>query len=39
VNARAPFTFEDDQGARRIDPNWPDWRAGRDPVMDWILQQ
>jgi hypothetical protein len=23
----------------RIDPNWPEWRAGRDPVMDWILQQ
>jgi hypothetical protein len=23
----------------RIDPSWPDWRAGRDPVMDWILRQ
>jgi len=23
----------------RIDPSWPEWRAGRDPVMDWILQQ
>jgi len=23
----------------RIDPDWPAWRAGRDPVMDWILQQ
>ena len=23
----------------RIDPKWLDWRAGRDPVMDWILQQ
>jgi hypothetical protein len=22
---------------QRIDPNWPDWLAGRDPVMDWIL--
>jgi hypothetical protein len=24
---------------QRIDPNWPDWQAGRDPVMDWILSQ
>jgi hypothetical protein len=23
----------------RIDPNWPDWQAGRDPVMEWILSQ
>jgi peptidase S41-like protein len=23
----------------RIDPNWLDWRAGRDPVMDWVLKQ
>jgi peptidase S41-like protein len=23
----------------RIDPNWAEWRAGRDPVMDWILKQ
>ena len=23
----------------RIDPIWPEWRAGRDPVMDWILRQ
>jgi hypothetical protein len=23
----------------RIDPSWPDFRAGRDPVMEWILQQ
>ncbi len=22
---------------QRIDPNWPDWQAGRDPVMEWIL--
>ena len=22
---------------KRIDPNWADFRAGRDPVMDWIL--
>jgi hypothetical protein len=22
---------------QRIDPSWPEWRAGRDPVMDWIL--
>ena len=21
----------------RIDPSWPEFRAGRDPVMDWIL--
>jgi hypothetical protein len=24
---------------KRIDPNWPDFKAGRDPVMDWILSQ
>jgi hypothetical protein len=23
----------------RIDPTWPEWRAGRDPVMDWIAKQ
>ena len=23
----------------RIDPSWPDFRAGRDPVMDWILSR
>jgi len=23
----------------RIDLTWTDWRAGRDPVMDWILRQ
>lgn len=23
----------------RIDPSWPDFRAGRDPVMEWILRQ
>jgi hypothetical protein len=23
----------------RIDPNWPDFVAGRDPVLDWILSQ
>lgn len=22
---------------KRIDPNWADFHAGRDPVMDWIL--
>jgi len=22
---------------KRIDPNWADFRAGRDPVLDWIL--
>jgi hypothetical protein len=22
---------------KRIDPNWEDFRAGRDPVMEWIL--
>lgn len=22
---------------KRIDPNWSDFQAGRDPVMDWIL--
>ncbi|MDX6693595.1 MAG: hypothetical protein QOF02_1198 [Blastocatellia bacterium] len=22
---------------RRIDPDWPSYRAGRDPVMEWIL--
>ena len=22
---------------QRIDPNWADFQAGRDPVMDWIL--
>jgi len=24
---------------KRIDPNWTDFKAGRDPVMDWILSQ
>jgi hypothetical protein len=24
---------------QRIDPNWPDFRAGRDPVMEWIVSQ
>ncbi|HEY5885894.1 MAG TPA: hypothetical protein VIT88_14485 [Pyrinomonadaceae bacterium] len=24
---------------KRIDPNWPDFKAGRDAVMDWILSQ
>jgi len=24
---------------KRIDPNWLDFKAGRDPVMDWILSQ
>ena len=24
---------------QRIDPNWPDFRAGKDPVMEWILSQ
>lgn len=24
---------------KRIDPNWLDYKAGRDPVMDWILAQ
>jgi hypothetical protein len=23
----------------RIDPTWPEWRDGRDPVMAWILRQ
>jgi hypothetical protein len=23
----------------RIDPSWPDFAAGRDPVMEWILAQ
>jgi hypothetical protein len=23
----------------RIDPTWPEWRDGRDPVMEWILRQ
>ena len=23
----------------RIDPTWPDFQAGRDPVMEWILAQ
>jgi hypothetical protein len=23
----------------RIDPTWADFRAGRDPVMEWILAQ
>jgi hypothetical protein len=22
---------------QRIDPDWPAWQAGRDPVMEWIL--
>jgi hypothetical protein len=22
---------------KRIDPNWADYKAGRDAVMDWIL--
>jgi hypothetical protein len=22
-----------------VDPNWPDFRAGRDPVMEWIVSQ
>jgi hypothetical protein len=25
------------QPDKRIDPNWADFQAGRDPVMDWIL--
>jgi hypothetical protein len=24
---------------KRIDPNWADFQAGRDPVMEWILSQ
>ncbi|MEP6850251.1 MAG: hypothetical protein ABI999_15435 [Acidobacteriota bacterium] len=24
---------------KRIDPNWKDYKAGRDPVMKWILSQ
>jgi len=24
---------------KRIDPNWADYKAGRDPVMEWILAQ
>ena len=24
---------------QRVDPNWPDFRAGRDPAMEWILSQ
>lgn len=24
---------------KRMDPNWADFRAGRDPVMEWILSQ
>jgi hypothetical protein len=24
---------------KRIDPNWLDYKAGHDPVMDWILSQ
>jgi len=24
---------------KRIDPNWADFKAGRDPVMEWILSQ
>jgi hypothetical protein len=24
---------------KRIDPNWADYKAGRDPVMTWILAQ
>lgn len=23
----------------RVDPSWPEWLAGRDPVMEWILRQ
>lgn len=24
---------------KRIDPDWTEWQAGRDPVMDWILSR
>ena len=24
---------------KRIDPSWPEFKAGRDPVMEWILAQ
>ena len=24
---------------KRIDANWADFKAGRDPVMEWILAQ
>ena len=38
------YTFADEDVPalmpdQRIDPNWEDFKAGRDPVMDWILQQ
>jgi hypothetical protein len=33
VDADVPAVMPD----QRIDPSWPDWQAGRDPVMDWIL--
>jgi hypothetical protein len=31
----APVVMPD----KRIDPNWLDFKAGHDPVMDWILSQ
>lgn len=24
---------------KRIDPDWPSYKSGRDPVMEWILEQ
>ena len=35
LEEEAPAVMPDE----RIDPNWPDFRAGRDPVMAWILSQ
>ena len=36
------YKFVDEDGRavmpdKRIDPNWPSYKAGRDPVMEWIL--
>jgi hypothetical protein len=35
VDVDVPAVLPDE----RIDPSWPDFRAGRDPVMDWILSR
>ena len=35
LDADAPAFMPD----KRVDPNWGDYKAGRDPVLDWILSQ
>lgn len=38
------YKFQDEDGSpvmpdKRIDPDWTSYRAGRDPVLEWILTQ